>query len=76
MPNQRSKKKAPLTGYFPREKVEAFKARADEMGLTAKDLIELLIDQELTRTNGFVTNVERLPPGPVPTLRGKVERRK
>lgn len=52
MPNQRSKKKAPLTGYFPREKVEAFKARAEEMGLTAKDLIELLIDQELTRTKG------------------------
>ena len=48
MPNQRSKKKAPLTGYFPREKVEAFKARAEKMGLTAKDLIEILIDQELT----------------------------
>ena len=53
MPNQRSKKKAPLTGYFPREKVEAFKARAEEMGLTAKDLIELLIDQELTRTQSI-----------------------
>lgn len=49
MPNQRSKNKAPLTGYFPKAKVEAFKARAEEMGLTAKDLIELLIDQELTR---------------------------
>lgn len=59
MPNQRSKNKAPLTGYFPRAKVEAFKARAEEMGLTAKDLIELLIDQELTRAKGGIAGGAR-----------------
>lgn len=53
MPNQRSKKKAPLTGYFPREKVEAFKERAEQLGMTAKDLIERLIDQELKTTKGI-----------------------
>lgn len=52
MPNQRSKKKAPLTGYFPRGKVEAFKKRAEELGMTAKDLIEILIDQELKKSKG------------------------
>lgn len=53
MPNQRSKKKAPLTGYFPRGKVEAFKERAEELGMTAKDLIELLIDKELEKAKGL-----------------------
>jgi hypothetical protein len=49
MPNQRSKKKAALTGYFPKEKVAAFKERAEQLGLHAKDLLEMLIDQELKK---------------------------
>jgi predicted DNA binding CopG/RHH family protein len=51
MPNQRSKLKAPITGYFPKAKVEAIKAWAAEQGMTVKDLIEALIDQELKKAN-------------------------
>lgn len=49
MPNQRSKKKAPLTGYFPKEKVAAFKEIAERLGVSAKDLLERLIDEELKK---------------------------
>ena len=47
MPNQRKKGKAMIGGYIPKELADAFKAVAKARGMGAKDLLELLVRQEV-----------------------------
>ncbi|MBR2982424.1 MAG: hypothetical protein IKC80_04250 [Kiritimatiellae bacterium] len=49
MPNQRKKDKAFIGGYVPKKVADAFKAAADELGMTTKDLLESLIIEELKK---------------------------
>ena len=49
MPNKRKKNKKLVAGWLPDTEVEEFKARAEELGMTATDLLTLLIREELKR---------------------------
>lgn len=49
MPNQRKKGKAFIGGYVPKNVADAFKIAAEERGITAKDLLEKLIIEELKK---------------------------
>jgi vacuolar-type H+-ATPase subunit I/STV1 len=50
MPNKRKKGKKLVAGWLPEQEVDEFKARANEMGITATDLLTLLIREEMRRT--------------------------
>ena len=52
MPNQRKKGKAMIGGYVPKELADAFKAEAQARGLTAKELLEILVRQEVRKDKG------------------------
>lgn len=52
MPSQRKKSKAMIGGYVPKELAEAFKAAAKARGMTAKDLLEELVRQEVRKDKG------------------------
>ena len=47
MPNQRKKGKAFIGGYIPKDLADDFKVAAEERGMTAGDLLELLIRADL-----------------------------
>jgi hypothetical protein len=49
MPNQRKKSKAMIGGFVNRELAEKFKAAAKARGMTAKDLLEILVKEEVAK---------------------------
>lgn len=49
MPNQRKKGKAFIGGYVSRTVADKFKEAAEERGMTVKDLLEVLIVEELKK---------------------------
>lgn len=49
MPNQRKKGKAFIGGYVPKAVADKFKDAAEERGMTVKDLLEMLILDELKK---------------------------
>ena len=52
MPNQRKKGKAFIGGYIPQGLADAFKVAAEARGMTARDLLELLIREDLKPNKG------------------------
>ena len=51
MPNKRKKGKRLVAGWLTDKDAAEFKARAEELGMTATDLLTLLIREELKRNN-------------------------
>ena len=49
MPNKRKKDKKLVAGWLPEKEADEFKLRAEELGMTATDLLTLLIREELKR---------------------------
>ena len=49
MPNKRKKDKAMIGGYVAKTLAEQFKARADELGMSVKDLLEQLVTEEVRK---------------------------
>ena len=56
MPNQRKKDKALIGGYVDKRLAEAFKNAAAKRGLTTKDLLEILIKEEIKKDKPHGTN--------------------
>ena len=52
MPNQRKKGKAFIGGYIPQGLADAFKVAAEARGMTARDLLEQLIREDLNSKKG------------------------
>jgi hypothetical protein len=50
MPNQRKKGKKLVAGWLENGDAEEFKQRAEQLGMTATDLLTLLIREELRRS--------------------------
>ena len=49
MPNKRKKGKKLVAGWIPENDVDEFKARAKELGMTATELLTLLVREEIKR---------------------------
>ncbi len=49
MPNKRKKGKKLVAGWMPEAEVEEFKERAEELGMTATDLLTVLVREEIKR---------------------------
>ena len=49
MPNKRKKDKAMIGGYVAKELAEQFKAAAQARGMSVKDLLELLVKEEVKK---------------------------
>jgi hypothetical protein len=56
MPNKRKKGKKLVAGWLPEQEAEEFKSRAAERGITATDLLTLLIREEIRRSKATETN--------------------
>lgn len=50
MPNKRKKGKKLLAGWLPEEELAEFKLRAEQLGVTATDLLTSLIREEIRRS--------------------------
>ena len=59
MPNQRKKGKAFIGGYIPQKLADAFKVAAEERGMTARDLLERLIREDLKLNKGDENGITR-----------------
>lgn len=55
MPNKRKKGKKLVAGWLPEREAEEFKNRASELGITATDLLTLLIREEIRRNKTTTT---------------------
>lgn len=49
MPNKRKKGKKLVAGWMPENDVDEFKARAEKLGMTATELLTLLVREEIKR---------------------------
>lgn len=59
MPNKRKDGKQLLGGFFEGDEARAFKERAKEMGMTVKDLLGLLIREELKKHRKELNDEQR-----------------
>ena len=50
MPNKRKKGKKLVAGWLPEAEADEFKARADELGITATYLLTMLVREEIKRS--------------------------